>query len=295
MLSSPFENGGNHARAHASAASDSGVTVLAEPSASHRDRPAPIAGRSGASLLARMVPSLLLAHREAAASAKLYPSDEDQVRSFCDLLLAAPYADVQRMIDELEGSGMSGQKVLAEVMAPAARRLGDLWEEDQVTFTDVTLGLCTLHRLLRERRWGGRAVSEPLIGAGGSVCMITLPGDDHIFGAMLVAEMFRLQGWFVSTLIGASHKDLTDKLAQDSLDVLGVSVAFGHSVADVARLIADCRAASSNPDLRVIVGGPAFDHEPDIVERLGADAWIADAESAPVIAAGLRARPTIRS
>ena len=36
------------------------------------------------------------------------------------------------------------------LLAPAARRLGELWEGDLCTFTDVTIGLSHLQQVLRE-------------------------------------------------------------------------------------------------------------------------------------------------
>lgn len=245
-------------------------------------------------LLSRVIPALLLMHRPKPRQRDLATEGEGYVQEFCRHLLDAPYAQVNGYLDELAASGMSGERLLEDVLSPAARALGEAWEEDEVTFTDVTLAACTLHRLLRERKWSEEPVSLPFEEGAGAFCIVTLAGDDHMLGALIVAEMFSLHGWCVDSLLAASHADVMTKLSTEHLDVLGVSMSLSHNLSEVARMIADFRVASLNPDLKVIVGGPSFDQDSNIVALTGADAFLTDAQSAPKVAAALRGEPKIR-
>jgi hypothetical protein len=51
--------------------------------------------------------------------------------------------------------------------------------------------------------------------------------------------------------------------------------------------VAAARRRSANPDLRVLVGGPAFLDNPELVRLVGADAMAMDAPSAVVSAVNL--------
>jgi methanogenic corrinoid protein MtbC1 len=57
----------------------------------------------------------------------------------------------------------------------------------------------------------------------------------------------------------------------------------------LAHCIRSVRRASHNPDLYVMVGGPLFLAQPDLVTRVGADAAATDAASAVRQAGGLLA------
>jgi methanogenic corrinoid protein MtbC1 len=141
----------------------------------------------------------------------------------------------------------------------------------------VTLALCNLHRLLRERSWTqGPEEHSPIVGL--SLLMTTFADEQHVLGAMIVSEIFRRKGWSVTTLAGEPHTKVCAALRSDSYDVLGISAATVSNEKKAAEEIASLRAASCNPDLRVVVGGRAFAEEKELCMRIGADAIADSAE-----------------
>ncbi len=245
-----------------------------------------------------IIPRLMLVHRDptaaqapaAAEGAALAP--EDHAR-FLELLMADGVA-TREFVAGLLRRGVSHDVLFLELLSRAAQRLGELWEADLCDFTDVTLGLCRLHEVLREH---SVLHDEPGLWPGGDaprVLLTTACSDQHIFGVVLVAEYFRRAGWRVRSEPGTPRGALAGLLSREPFDLLGISAACSTVVEDIASEIASFRKASSNQGLRVLVGGRLFLEKPDLVEYVGADGVAEDARGAPTAGDELLARSGLR-
>jgi methanogenic corrinoid protein MtbC1 len=63
-------------------------------------------------------------------------------------------------------------------------------------------------------------------------------------------------------------------------DIIGFSLACDNGVEKLASTIREARAQSRNPELKVMVGGAAFNTRPDWVALTGADATAVSAQQA---------------
>jgi methanogenic corrinoid protein MtbC1 len=70
-------------------------------------------------------------------------------------------------------------------------------------------------------------------------------------------------------------------------DVVGLSIGSERRLDWLRGCVADVRAASRNPAVVVMVGGPIFVLHPEWVAGVGADATARDARDAPRIASRL--------
>lgn len=234
---------------------------------------------------AEIVTRLLLAHRT-----PLSGNSPETVGSFIthrerDEFLRAVLDDSRRdaeiIIEALIGRGIRSQRVLLTLVSDTARRLGDLWSRDDATFAEVTLGLCTLHRLVRERDWRSDGASSR--DAGRTIALTALPGEQHLFGVTVVAEIFRDCGWHAAPLTGLSEVSVLQQLASESFDVLGISVTHSDNTDAARRFVSSCRAASRNKNIVVFGGGPMFAQCHSFAGAIGVDTWVPDAESAPAV------------
>jgi hypothetical protein len=146
-----------------------------------------------------------------------------------------------------------------EVIEPAARRLGDLWQADQCTDVDVTLGLWRLQQVVRDLGLGATRVHKPDAPV---VLVVPHPGETHLLGAALDTEMLWLAGWSPKVEFPADAATLDGLVAGTWIDALDVSLstALGreHRLPQLAETIAHARLASMNPDLVVVVSGRYF-------------------------------------
>ncbi len=189
--------------------------------------------------------------------------------------------------------GVPRANVFTELLGTSARRLGELWEADECSFADVTIGLCRLHMVLREES----TLFDSLLGVAADeqapqrrVLLTTGDDEQHILGLVLTAEFFRQTGWQVTCEPGLDVDGIRDLLARQRFDVLGLSIARSSRVHTIRAQIDAFRKASVQQPLAVLVGGRIFEQEPEMVERLEADACCTDAREGPEIAEALVAR-----
>jgi len=247
---------------------------------------------------AEIVPRLVLArgapHRAAVFAGAEGPAaaiGTEEVDQLVRLLLAHDSSLAGAYVRLLVNRGIALDALCLELLAPAARRLGEMWEEDLSDFAEVTIGLCRLQSTLRELSLEERAES----GAheqGPSVLLVPSPGDQHMFGLMLVAEFFRRDGWNVCSEFPRTHAELTELLGRQEFDVVGLSVTRDDFLEGLAERIATVRQASRNRTIRVIVGGRAFAEQSEPTAGFGADAFGSDGREAVRVARRLRSHAT---
>jgi methylmalonyl-CoA mutase cobalamin-binding subunit len=241
-----------------------------------------------------IIPRLMLAHRVADAPAPPQAGvgvvfDAAAVQRFGRLVIGPDDRSAWAEVEALLGRGVAIERIYLELLAAAARCLGQWWTEDRCDFTAVTIGLGRLQRIMRELSPSfGRLADPPLDPM--RVLLLPSPGEQHTFGLVMVAEFFRRDGWEVSGGAWESGDDAPRMVAAEWFDVLGLSLAAEVHVEAVARCIADARGASRNRELAVIVGGPLVELHPQIGARVGADRLGADGRSAPALAAEVVSR-----
>jgi len=110
-----------------------------------------------------VIPRLMLVHRQGAAAAPApgYTPDAGDVELLVGYLLKGDAAGASAFIRRLRERGATPEVLLLALLAPAARGLGRLWEEDRCDFTVVTMGLWRLQRALHELSAAFQLNAEP--------------------------------------------------------------------------------------------------------------------------------------
>jgi MerR family transcriptional regulator, light-induced transcriptional regulator len=212
-------------------------------------------------------------------------SDAD-VEEFSQLSLTADAPALIDFVDRWLANGSSVETVYVELLAPAARKLGAYWEEDSEDFVGVTMGLWRIQEILRELTLRIPPASRPGHGQR-SALFSSMPGEQHSFGTLMVAECFERAGWDSDVLIEPTQSELTGKFAGRHYDLIGLTVSCDCPTGTLASLVTTIRAVSSNPGIRILIGGRVINERPDLVEQCGADATASDAPSAVALADSL--------
>lgn len=266
-------------------------------------RPADDAVDTRMSQLARtiereIIPRLMLAHRVVPeqlppAAGTSQPITPEDVKQFAKLVLSQGEEAAFVAIQALRAREISIELLYLDLLAPTARYLGELWEEDLCNFTDVTVGLGRLQRVLRELSPAlGCTVEHPLQGR--RVLLLPGPGEQHTFGLVMVAEFFRRAGWDVTGGAWAASADAAALVNAEWFDVVGFSLGAETHLKALADSIAGVRQATCNRGLAVLVGGPIFGEQPHLVSVVGADGMAADGREAPALAERLVTATTCR-
>lgn len=235
-----------------------------------------------------IIPRLMLAHAQGVDTLKPAAESgvnvtEDDVMRFAKIVLSQDEDTAMAGIADLRARGVAVGQIFVNLLAPTARYLGDLWDEDLCSFTDVTVGLGRLQRVLRELS-PALGCSVPHPSEGRRVMLLPSPGEQHTFGLVMVSEFFRQAGWDVGGGSWADGSDAATLMAGEWFDAVGFSLGAEVHLPQLRASIASVRAAASNRDIVVLVGGPLFGLHPEFVAQVGADGMTIDGREAPALA-----------
>ena len=246
--------------------------------------------RLGRAVEAEVVPRLLLGHRRPPARrppSGRWIADATRVAELANCAIGDADA-AGDYVAAMRADGAGVESVYLDLLAPAARRLGEMWEDDSLSFADVTIGLLRLHQVLRALGPDFRAEAAPE-RPGRRAVLVPVPGEQHSFGLAMVTEFFRRAGWGVWSGTPASLDELLAIVRGEPFGVVGFSVACDDRLEWLATCIRRVRAASRNPAIGVMVGGPIFVSHPDLAMAVGADTTAQDGRHAVFQAEGLLA------
>jgi methanogenic corrinoid protein MtbC1 len=239
----------------------------------------------------QIIPRLVDAHRAMSDAAPLARvasplPDAAEIKSFVDLVMARDDAPVFARVADLQAAGLSVEAIYLDLLAPAAQRLGEMWDDDRADFTEVTVGVGRLQHVLRELSPAfGTEVEHPQEGR--RVLLVPAPGEQHTFGLSMVSEFFHRAGWDVTVGEGGSRTQAIDLVQREWFDVIGFSVGSEARLDWLRSGITSVREHSRNRSIGVLVGGPVFKLNPDYVHQVGADATAIDGLQAPICAEAL--------
>jgi MerR family transcriptional regulator, light-induced transcriptional regulator len=235
-----------------------------------------------------IIPRLMLAHRSPSDCLTLPAVADDQVnqediQAFAKLVLSPDEDLALPCVAAMRARGISVETIYLDLLAPVARYLGELWDQDLCDFTDVTMGLSRLHRVLRELSPAFSRASD-CAANGRRVLLLPAPGEQHTFGLVMVAEFFRRAGWDVAGGPWEAGGDPSVMVRREWFDVVGFSMANHLNMDELRECIGKVRKAAMNPNVGIMVGGPAFAANPEYVDLVDADASVNDGSKAPEFA-----------
>ncbi|TPG58553.1 cobalamin-binding protein [Roseomonas nepalensis] len=229
-----------------------------------------------------VVPRLVLVHRASPPQARprVQPITASDVSALTASILANDREAAVARIEEARARGATLEHIGLDLMAPVARRLGELWEEDHCTYTDVTLGVWRLQGLLRALNPVFQPQSDPARGEARRALIVAIPGEDHTFGTDIVAGLLRLSGWEICNEPAATAAELARRVQRDRFAIVGLSAGCSGDLGSMATLITKLRRAAGGQAIGVMVGGYIFNQNPEGALRVGADAVALDARHA---------------
>lgn len=176
------------------------------------------------------------------------------------------FADLLR---ELKRARVSAA-ALADIYIPeAARRMGDAWQNDQMSWLDVSVGVGRMQSLLREI--GMAWVADQAGDTGhGTVLLIVPDREQHTLGPMVAMGQLRRFGVSVCLRIAPSHNELRSLLAARQFDGVLISIATKDKLESVSKTVQFMKSVASKP-LPIVVGGAVTPNVEDLAACTGAD------------------------
>ncbi|CAN1507179.1 COG5012 Predicted cobalamin binding protein [Burkholderiaceae bacterium] len=232
-----------------------------------------------------IIPRLLSAHlntgSEEDAQRFLFNSAEDpeKIALLTQLVLSDEVSAAGSYVSDLHAKGTSLDEIYLRLLAPTARRLGEMWDSDECTFHQVTVGLWRLKQLMYDLSplFQEFARSNTL---GARAILIPMPGSQHTMGLFMVSEFFRRAGWRVWGELANTETEILAAIQTEWFDLIGISVSVQNQFEALTSFITSIRSHSRNPKIGIMVGGPIFVVHPELIKQVGADITGVDAEQA---------------
>jgi len=232
-----------------------------------------------------IIPRLLMGHKIESANQELDSQASDikvkqvEIVDFCQKLLDGPIEECFTFIDTMQRSGHSLVSLYIDLIPASTRRLQQLWENDENSFTEVTMALGRAQNLIHQ-------LSPIFISQGnftdfqGNALLINAPGSQHTLGILILGEFFKLNGWNTTVEIEMTSAELKKRLDLQAYDLLAISISCEDQWGTMETLLSEVKKVSKNKGILTMVGGPLFDFKPELIQECSADACALTAEEA---------------
>jgi methanogenic corrinoid protein MtbC1 len=239
-------------------------------------------------LESQIIPNLLKANESASP---FFSTDrirtnlptQEEIARFAQLCIESDADAPDTFVKSLIAEGLASDAIFLHLLAPAARHLGYLWDEDMCDFTQVTIGLVRMQQMTL--RLGTEFQEKRKLAMDGMRALFApVPGSQHTFGVLMVSEFFRREGWQVWMELGSSESVLLAAVEKDWFDVIGLSVGIEAHVESLTDTIRHIRLSSANRNAKILIGGPLLAVSPDLYKEVGADGAASDAATAVELA-----------
>ena len=200
-----------------------------------------------------------------------HPSvSEAHIDSLMILLLQHDAGPSANYVKELFAQGVELEELYLNLLTPVARNLGEMWDNDDADFTQVTVALWRIKQLMYDLSPMFQEYAE-YKQQGKSVMLVPLPGSQHTLGLFMVSEFFARAGWRVWGELAATEADILRMAKTQWFDVVGLAASLHEQFPDLKRMISEVRAVSLNPHVGIMIGSPVFNQNPELIDDLGAD------------------------
>jgi methanogenic corrinoid protein MtbC1 len=211
---------------------------------------------------------------------RLHPEDgpapiaeEVAIDDFCQALIDDDAEVALGMVRRERRDGVPLETIYLGTLAGAAARLGQWWDEDRVSFLQMSMAAGRIFEIMRHLR---QTIPEPRneIAPERRALFATMPGDQHTMGVTMAADLFRNRGWDIDLRVGFDHDALMAAVAGRDYRVIGLSANNVEAVTPLARAVVAFRI--THPGARIIVSGSLVAQMPGIGLLVGADGAAGD-------------------
>ncbi|SMC42478.1 cobalamin B12-binding domain-containing protein [Polynucleobacter kasalickyi] len=231
-----------------------------------------------------IIPRLLVSHKANASLEELANPGQRSVTTIeSDFLVGLVVNGSQEtsldFVKKLIEKQVSADSIYLDLIPQTARKLGELWENDICTFSDVTVGLWRLQHILYELSHHFQNQDNKPVGTLNAL-LIPAFNSQHTLGLFILVEFFRRAGWRVSGEPKLQPHELSRLVFTQWFDVIGISVGTQKEAESLNDLIDTLRSKSMNSNVSFMVGGPLFISNPEYFATVNAEIKSSDANDA---------------
>ena len=230
-----------------------------------------------------ILPLIIEQHLDSSIPDDLFAKPVINEQVVADLTSLVLQEDARISVDyvkKFHTSGVSLEDIYLRLLTPVARKLGKMWEEDESSFTEVTIALWRIKQLMYDLSPIFQQYAQHEKN-GSSIMLVPLPGSQHNLGLFMVSEFFAKAGWRIWGELAATEDEIIEMAAKVWFDIVGLSASVREQFPELKELIRRIKNSSKNPNIGIMIGSPVFNQFPELLDdKLGADMIGLNAEDA---------------
>jgi methanogenic corrinoid protein MtbC1 len=212
----------------------------------------------------------------------------DQARNYQNMLLSAQKRKAADYILSMATGTQEIREIYLNILQPVQRDIGLLWHTNKISVaqehycTGVTQMVISL---LYPKLFDAGPKDYRMISA-------CVSGELHEIGLRMVTDIMEIDGWN-TTFLGANMPDegILETILEKKADLLAISVTFPLNLHKAESLINLIKSDALASKTKIMVGGYPFLADDSLWQKIGADAYAADASLANSVARNLIQRP----
>jgi len=195
--------------------------------------------------------------------------DRAVARKLANAVLKPDSGNPAKLVEILTSAGISETDITDLYVPYVARNFGEMWEQDEVQFTAVTMAVARLQGILREVNcaWANQ-VNHSILAP--TVLMIVPEGEAHTLGALVATGQLRRAGASVQLCVGEAPAIAMGMIERNDYDLVMISTGRTDRFEPLRRLIQNIRYSMHSP-VPIVVGGPVVGLEDDLISLTKAD------------------------
>lgn len=196
------------------------------------------------------------------------PLAPHHIKSLRTAILSPCLADCLSACSEITSAGVSLDDLIDRYIPAVARKLGDEWCEDSVTFASTTVGVARMQWLIRSLE---RNPPYTKMGLNVSDVLVLVPsGEQHTLGAVLLCSQLRRRGFHVDLMFDATAGSLELSKHKANTKAALISASAVSQMNELRALVTSSRRVMAK-GASVVIGGTITSTNPDFKELSGAD------------------------
>ena len=195
---------------------------------------------------------------------------EEEINKLTNLLLDTEEGSFELAITVLKTHGAPIDYIVLDLIPSIARQLGKQWEDDSLSFADVSIGVNKLERVIHKLDYLFQA-NQLDRQQNKSIFISGFPGSQHSLGTLIFANFLIYSGWQVHRPHQVNIDSIVYGVSSKAIQAIAISISTNEQLEKLPELINLLREKSKNPEIIVLIGGPLYNKAPDEFQHIQAN------------------------
>jgi methanogenic corrinoid protein MtbC1 len=222
-----------------------------------------------------------LSQKDGGSRLKVPEEWQEASNEFLKALLDGNHREAMKITDQKVNNQKQVGDFFENMISPAMYEIGSKWEEGKISVADEHLASSIVSRVLSTVYSRFITYKE----TKGKAVVTAAANEFHEIGSRIIADSLELDGWDVDHLgVDTPITDLVEMLIEKKPFLLGLSVAIPFNLDNALETIERVRSVPELENMKILIGGKAFNDNPDLWKKTGADAYGKDSKKAIKVA-----------